>query len=73
MSHSNEKRFGEFLRKAISPIQADEPRRDLWPEMLSKMERPALWISWFDWVLGAAAIMLCLLVPEAARGLLLHL
>ena len=59
------------LRDAMPPVQqvenGAELRRDLWPEMLRRLERPQVRVPWFDWALlagaGAAAIFFPALIP----------
>jgi hypothetical protein len=65
------------LRDAVPPIDqlgcGAELRRDLWPDMLRRLERPPVRVPWFDWALlaisGAAAIFFPALIP----ALLYHL
>lgn len=47
-----------IVKKAFPPIADDEPRRDLWPLMLRKLDAHALRqrVPWYDWaLLGALA------------------
>jgi hypothetical protein len=61
----------EELRDALPPIEqlenGAELRRDLWPEMLRRLEPPRVRVPWFDWALlavsGAAAIFFPALIP----------
>ena len=73
MSQPDDKELRELLKQAIPPVKDAELRRDLWPQMLRKLdERPAS-VPWFDWALLALlAIWLCL-VPSAIPVLLYHL
>ena len=65
------------LRDTVPPIDElgseAELRRDLWPDMLHRLERPQVRVPWFDWALlttaGAAAIFFPALIP----ALLYHL
>jgi hypothetical protein len=63
----------EKLRGALPAIGQLEPHRDLWPEMLRRLERPQVRVPWFDWALlgvaGAAAFFFPALIP----ALLYHL
>jgi len=52
------KELKELLKQAVAPVQDAELRRDLWPQMLRKLEEPPLPIHnvpWFDWALAALA------------------
>ena len=61
----------EELRDAMPPLEelghGAELRRDLWPDMLRRLERPPAGVPWFDWALlataGAAAIFFPALIP----------
>jgi hypothetical protein len=61
----------EELRDAMPPLDelghGTELRRDLWPDMLRRLERPQARVPWFDWALlataGAAAIFFPALIP----------
>lgn len=73
MKQMNDEQFGKFLRDAIGPVGDRELSTDLWPRMLRKMDETRPRFSWFDWVLAALAVLVCLLVPEAIPGLLYNL
>ncbi len=65
------------LRDAVPPLNELKNRvelhRDLWPDMLRRLERAPVRVPWFDWALlgvaGAAAIFFPALIPT----LLYHL
>jgi hypothetical protein len=73
MNQLDDKQFKELIKAAIGPMGEQGPARDLWPAMLRKLDEPRIRFSWFDWVLAALAVLLCILVPEALPGLLYHL
>lgn len=73
MNNSDEKQFGEFIRQHIEAAGEPEPPRDLWPQMLRRLETSNVRVTWLDWVLAALAFTLCLIAPEALPGLLYHL
>ena len=72
MSDIEDEQFAKIIREAIMPIE-QELRRDLWPEMTSRLRPAAIHVPWFDWVLAAIVAIVCLLVPETLGGLLFHL
>jgi len=59
------------LRDALPPVEqlenGAELRRDLWPDMLRRLEHSPVRVPWFDWALlaisGAAAIFFPALIP----------
>jgi len=65
------------LREALPPVgqleNGAELRRDLWPDMLRRLEQSPVRVPWFDWVLlaisGAAAIFFPALIPALAYHL----
>jgi len=73
--HEDEKEIKAFLKQAIAPIQNCELERDLWPQMLSRLDfQPqSLHVPWFDWALAALAGAALLFYPGALPALLFHL
>jgi hypothetical protein len=70
------KEMKEILKQAVAPVKDSELRRDLWPQMLAKLEeQPAavLAIPWFDWALAALAGAALLFFPGIIPALLYHL
>jgi hypothetical protein len=76
MSNEEIKNMKELLRQAVAPVPGSELRRDLWPEMLRKLEEqplPAHRVPWFDWVLAAILSAALILFPGSIPALLYHL
>jgi hypothetical protein len=70
------KEMKELLKQAIAPVKDGELRRDLWPQMLAKLEEqpaPVLAIPWFDWALAVFAGAALLFFPGIIPALLYHL
>ena len=67
----------EELRDAVSPLDEleneAELRRDLWPDMLRRLERPRVSVPWFDWALLATASAAAIFFPALIPALLYHL
>jgi hypothetical protein len=65
------------LRGALPALAQPELRRDLWPDMLRRMEQPAVhvvWrVPWFDWALLAVAGAVLVFFPALIPALLYHL
>ncbi len=72
MSEQDDKRIQELLRRVIPPVKPDDLRRDLWPQMLRRLEQPALAVPWYDWALLALLTIFCLGFPEMIPILLYH-
>jgi hypothetical protein len=67
----------EELREAVPPIDqlesGAELRRDLWPDMLRRLEQaPAVRVPWFDWALLAVAGAATIFFPALIPALLYH-
>ena len=61
------------LLQRAAPGRADrELKRDLWPEMRRRLERPPVRIHLGDWAV-AAVLLLCLLLFRAAIPVVLYL
>ena len=59
------------LLQGAAPIPADrELKRDLWPKMRRRLERPPVHIPWGDWALAATLLLCLLLFPETIPALL---
>ena len=72
----NHKEMKDLLKQAIAPVQDAELRRDLWPQMLRKLEEapaPALHVPWFDWALAAILCAVLAFFPGSIPALLYHL
>jgi len=75
-SEENDKEIKELLKRAIAPAKHTELRRDLWPQMLRKLEEQPTAIGavpWFDWALAAILGAVLVLFPSSIPALLYHL
>ena len=76
MSNEEINNVKELLKEAVTPMQNTELRRDLWPQMLRKLEEQPLPIhnvSWFDWALASLAAAALLFCPGIIPALFYHL
>jgi hypothetical protein len=69
----NEKEVRDLLKCALASEQDTELHRDLWPDMLRRLDEPAFHIPWWDWALLAAATAAFFLYPGMIPALLYHL
>ena len=72
MNEQDDKNIQELLRRAIPPFQQAELRSDLWPQMLRRLEQPAIAVPWYDWALLTLLTIFCLSFPEMIPILLYH-
>jgi hypothetical protein len=90
MNPSERERIAKLLKQSHPPVTGDGAQlgRDLWPEMLRRLqqpETPAAWFErawfekawfnqvWFDCALGAGVIAGMAIFPSAIPVLLYHL
>ena len=76
MSNEEINNVKELLKWAITPMQNTELRRDLWPQMLRKLDEPPLPlhnVRWFDWALAAILSAVLIFFPGSIPTLLYHL
>jgi hypothetical protein len=71
------KEISALLKKTLPAIQDTNLARDLWPDMLRRLDaastvQPAR-IPWFDWALAAILGAILLLFPGTIPALLYHL
>jgi hypothetical protein len=77
----NDNEIKALLKTAIAPVKDTELRRDLWPQMLRKLDEqpasadpaPMNSVPWFDWALAAILSALLIVFPGAVPALLYHL
>ena len=72
MKAENVEEIRNLLKTAMHPATA-ELRRDLWPELLRRMDAPQVQLPWFDWAMVALVAIWCMVFPSALLGLLYHL
>ncbi|HEX8838073.1 MAG TPA: hypothetical protein VF748_14125 [Candidatus Acidoferrum sp.] len=73
MTHQDEKELRALLKREFPPFESAELPRDLWPEMLRRLDAQPLRVPWFDWALAAAVAAMLLLFPGAIPALLYQL
>jgi hypothetical protein len=73
MNPHDDKALREQLKQAIDPVASTELHRDLWPQMLQRLdhEQPVR-VPWFDWALAAIAGAALIFFPGAIPALLYH-
>ena len=70
-----------LLKSAVAPVDDSDLPRDLWPQMLRKLdEQPvsegsaaSTAVPWFDWALAAILSALLFIFPGTIPALLYHL
>ena len=70
MNEENNEKIRQALRRAILPVMDRELKRDLWPQMLRRLEERPAQIPWFDWAVTAAPLVWFVFFPEQILVLL---
>jgi len=72
MNNKEEDKLRTLLKQAMPPLEHDL-QRDLWPQMLRRLELRANTVPWFDWALAVLLLIGLLLSPHSIPVLLYHL
>ena len=74
MNQQDDRELRDFLKQSIAPVKDAELRRDLWPQMLKRLEQQQpIRVPWFDWALAAVAGAALFFFPGVIPALLYHL
>jgi hypothetical protein len=79
LNHESERmpeseRMKALLKAAVPRIAEDaEPARDLWPDVLRRMDREPVRIPWFDWALAGGLVALVAAFPSAIPVILYYM
>lgn len=66
MTEWSDEKVRESLKAGFARGAPEEPKHDLWPRMLRRMDAPGPRVSWLDWAVVAVSGLLLLLLPGAA-------
>lgn len=72
MNEPHDQEIQNLLRKAMAPVNC-ELERDLWPQMLRRLDERSAAVPWFDWALLALLAVWLGFFPGAIPVLLYHL
>ena len=76
MNESEDERIRQLLKSALPRIANAEPARDLWPDMLKRIEAGAesrVRFGLLDWVIAGLAASSVFLFPGMLPAVLYHL
>jgi hypothetical protein len=74
MNPHDDQALRDLLKQSIAPVRDAELRRDLWPQMLQRLdEAQPVRVPWFDWVLAALASAVLIFFPSVIPAVLYHL
>jgi hypothetical protein len=70
MNRDNESRMEALLKAAMPKIGKNAESRDLWPEMLDRLQTANGASPWFDWALLGGIVALIAVFPTTISMLL---
>ncbi len=73
MNAHDEERIKQLLKGSLPPIGDAEPHRDLWPQMLRRLDARPVSVPWFDWALAGGLAIFALALPASIPVLLYYL
>jgi hypothetical protein len=69
---NNDQEIRRILKAAFPPLKT-QPRRDLWPDVLRRLDQHAITAPWYDWVMLALLMFMLVVFPGFIPVLLYHL
>lgn len=72
-THKNHDDLRKLLKECLPPASPSGLRRDLWPDMLAKLQHQPVPVPWFDWALAALAAAALIVFPGIIPALFYHL
>ncbi len=72
MTDRNHEEIRTILKKAFPPVDT-EPRRDLWPGVLRRLNQQAAPVPWYDWAMAGLLAGMFFVFPRLILVLVYHL
>jgi hypothetical protein len=72
MNEREDEKLRSLLKMALPPVGDQEPREDLWPRMLERLDRRPARALWFDFALGGLAAAAMIAFPQVIPWVLLQ-
>jgi hypothetical protein len=68
----NDRQIRDALKRSFSPVNT-ELGRDLWPDVLRRLDARSVGVPWYDWVLGGLSAVAFLVFPQLVLVFAYHL
>ena len=72
MTEDNDRQIRNALKQSLPPVNI-ELARDLWPEVVRKLDTHPLRVPWYDWVLIGLSASVFLVFPQLIFVFAYHL
>jgi len=72
MTEQDDREIRDALKQSFPPINT-ELRRDLWPDVLRKLDLRPVRVPWYDWALAGVSAAMFLAFPQLVLLFAYHL
>jgi len=72
MTEHDERQIRDALRQSFPPVKT-ELRKDLWPDVLRKLDQHPVRVPWYDWALVGLSAAMFLAFPRLVLVFVYHL
>ena len=72
MTKHDDRQIRDALKQSLPPINT-ELRRDLWPDVLRRLDRRQVGVPWYDWALVGASAAMFVAFPRMVLVFAYHL
>lgn len=72
MTEHDDRKIRKALKESLSPVNT-ELRRDLWPDVLRKLDARPADVPWYDWALVALSTAMFVAFPRLVLVFAYHL
>ena len=72
MTEHDDRQISHALKQCCPPVNT-ELRRDLWPDVLRKLDHHPVRVSWYDWALIGLSAAMFLVFPRLVLLFAYHL
>ena len=72
MTEYDDRQIGDALKRSFPPVHT-ELGRDLWPQVLRKLDDRPVQVPWYDWALAGVSAAMFLAFPRLILVFAYHL
>ena len=72
MTEHDDRQIRDALKRSFPPVNT-ELRRDLWPDILRKLDARPVGVPWYDWVLAGLSALMIVFFPRLVLVFAYHL
>jgi hypothetical protein len=72
MTEHNDRQIRDALKQSFPPVKT-ELQRDLWPDVLRKLDLRHIRVPWYDWALVGLSAMMFVVFPRLVLVFAYHL